>query len=302
MTRQHFLMTDSAAHAAQVNVQTLTPADIPHLNLGNHPKLGDGDAEALVIQSPGLSKWIAETGEFVLVVPWRHRAEIPSVDTLWAFRHESELMSAVIASAEASGHAGFVVLDAYETRRPSFYANNRLELLETIVTYEHSQPMGYLDTIHSYRQQFYRIDHRRPELAKALPALDHAAFPWLWWNAEAEFSSYMQLPNVELWAGVIDDDVVSYIGVTHFRGWGHLDRIAIRPDVQGQGLGRETLHFAVKRMVARGARRVGLSTQGENERSRRLYETVGFRETPQHNYGVYGVMFASGRELVAQGG
>jgi ribosomal protein S18 acetylase RimI-like enzyme len=208
----------------------------------------------------------------------------------------------VIASAEANGRAGFVVLDAYETRRPSFYAKNRLQLLETIVTYEHTQPLRFLDTLDTHRQQFLHVDSRHPELARALVPLDHAAFPWLWWNAEAEFLSYMQLPNVELWAGVLGDEVVSYIGMTHFHGWGHLDRIAIRPDVQGQGLGREALHFAVKRMVARGARRVGLSTQGVNGRSRRLYETVGFRETPQHNYGVYGVMFASGRELIAQGG
>jgi ribosomal protein S18 acetylase RimI-like enzyme len=299
MTRQHIFTPETES---QAHVQTLTPADIPNLNLDNHPRLGDGDAEALVIQSPGLSKWIPETGEFVLIVPWRHRAEIPSVDTLWAFRHESDLLSAVIESAEANGHAGFVVLDAYETRRPSFYAKNRLEMLETIVTYEHTQPSQFLDTIDTHLQQFFHVDSRRPGLAKALLELDHAAFPWLWWNSEAEFSSYMLLPNVELWAGALDDQVVSYLGITHFRGWGHLDRIAIRPDVQGQGLGREALHFAVNRMVGRGAHRVGLSTQGVNARSRRLYEAVGFQETPRHNYGVYGVMFEQGRALIAQGG
>ena len=38
-------------------IRTLTPADLRHLHLRDHPRLGPGDAESLVIQSPGLSKW-----------------------------------------------------------------------------------------------------------------------------------------------------------------------------------------------------------------------------------------------------
>jgi ribosomal protein S18 acetylase RimI-like enzyme len=298
VSKQQHLPGDTAT---AVNVQTLTTADIPRLNLSHHPRLEEGEAEALVIQSPGLSKWVPETGEFVLVVPWRHRPEIPSVALLWAFQHESDLLAAVMASAEAEGSAGVVLLDAYESRRPSFYVRNGLDLLETIITYEHTEPGRFLGTIGVHRQRFAPVDRHRSDLVEALIALDHEAFPWLWWNSEAEFASYMQMPNVELWAGLEGDDVVSYIGITHFRGWGHLDRIAIRPDVQRRGFGREALHFAVQRMVAHGARRVGLSTQGVNARSRRLYESVGFHETPEHNYGVYGVMFAPGHEMMTQG-
>ena len=303
MTRQRTRPLDAAdASDGIVDVRTLTPADIPKLNLRNHPRLEDGDAEALVIQSPGRSKWVPETGEFVLVVPWRHRPEIPSVAVLWAFQHETELLAAATEAAEDAGDAGIVLLDAYESRRPSFYVQNGLDLLETIVTYEHTQPGHFLATIDAYHQRFYPIDHQHTELLAEVVALDHAAFPWLWWNSRQEFTSYIMQPNVELWAGVADGHVVSYIGITHFRGWGHLDRIAIRPDVQRQGFGREALHFAVRRMTLRGARRVGLSTQGANMRSRGLYEAVGFHETPEHNYGVYGVMFAKGRALLAQGG
>jgi len=299
MTKQHAGPRQSPT---DVDVRTLTPADIPKLNLTNHPRLEDGDAVAMVIQSPGLSKWVPDTGEFVLVTPWRHRREIPSVSVLWAFEHESALLAAVMDAAEEGGYAGVVLLDAYESRRPSFYVRNGLDLLESIITYEHTDPGAFLASLDTYRQQFLPVDRRRPDLAAALLTLDHEAFPWLWWNSEAEFASYMQMPRVELWAGLHGDEVVSYIGITHFRGWGHLDRIAIRPDVQRQGFGREALHFAVRCMVQHGARRVGLSTQGANGRSRRLYESVGFRETPDHNYGVYGAMFAPGRAMMGMGG
>ena len=290
------------ARTRRAVIQPLAPADIAGLNLDYHPRLQEGEAEALVVQLPGLSQWVPEAGEFALVVPWRHRAELPWVHTLWGFSHEAELLAAVVDAAREQGRAGVILMDAHESRPPSFFARNNMELLETIVTYELPDPDRFLATLHEHSQRFVQVDYRRPELLGALLEVDHAAFPWLWWNSEAEFTSYLTMPNVEIWAGVLDGQMVTYLGITHFRGWSHLDRIAVRPDVQGHGLGREALHFAVQRMVGRGARRVGLSTQGENARSRRLYESVGFQETPAHHYEVHGVLFAPGRRQVAEGG
>lgn len=294
--------TRSEMSGESTGVQTLTPADISRLSIRNHPQLDEGDAEALVVQSPGLSKWHPESGEFVLVTPWRHRKELPAIQILWSFRHEDALIAALIAAAEASGAAGVVLTNTYETRRPAFYARNGIEHLETIVTYMLSQPKPFLDSVTRRKQEFFQFDYRRPDLAKAVLELDHAAFPWLWQNSSEEFSRYIALPNVEVWVGMVDGEIVSYLGFMHFGSWSHLDRIAVRPDVQQQGFGREALHFAVEHMLLRGARRVGLSTQGGNQRSRRLYESVGFRETPAHHYGVYGVLFAEGRERMKQEG
>lgn len=287
-------------HGNHDEIRILTPADIGNLSIRNHPRLNDGDAEALVIQAPGLSMWHPESREFVLVTPWRHRRDIPTVHVSSAFRHEDALLSASIRAAEEQGKAAFVMLELQEIRRPSFYQRNGLERLESIVTYEMRQPQAFLRTIPSRRQEFVQLDWRSGELGKTVIDLDHAAFPWLWWNSAEEFTSYISLPNIEVWAGMHDGEVVSYVGFTHFRGWSHLDRIAIRPDTQGQGFGREALHFTVERMVNAGARRIGLSTQGTNARSRRLYERIGFRETPEHHYDVYGVIFPAGRAHVRQ--
>jgi ribosomal protein S18 acetylase RimI-like enzyme len=287
---------------ADNGVRTLTPADIDQLAIRNHPRLEEGDAEALVIQAPGWSKWHPASGEFLIVTPWRHRMEIPAVNVMSAFHHEDALLAASIASAEKQGAAAFVLLETYETRQPSFYARNGMQRLETIVTYELTQPGAFLKQMTRRRQQFVKLDRQTAELGEAVLNLDHVAFPWLWWNSAEEFSNYLSIPNIEVWAGTLDGNVISYVGFTHFWCWSHLDRIAIRPDAQRQGFGREALHFAVERMLEQGATRVGLSTQGENEASRNLYESIGFRETPGHNYDVHGVVFEPGRRFIEQGG
>jgi ribosomal protein S18 acetylase RimI-like enzyme len=283
----------------QDGIQTLTPGDIPKLTLRNHPRLRPGDAESLVIQSPGLSKWHPESGEFVLVTPWRHRADIPSVNVLSAFQHEDALLSASIESARERGSAAFVLLDAYEIRRPAFYSRNRLERLETILTYEHQSPEDLVRHDMPLRQEFEPWFGAEDETFEELIALDDAAFPWLWRNSREEFAAYVRMPFVEIWVGRLNGRVTSYLGMTHFRRWSHLDRIAIMPDVQGQGMGRETLRFGVSRMLDKGVDRIGLSTQRNNVRSRQMYEKSGFIETPELNYDVFGVLFDEGQKHVS---
>jgi ribosomal protein S18 acetylase RimI-like enzyme len=276
-------------------IRTLTPGDLRHLHLRDHPRLRPGDAESLVIQAPGLSKWHPASGEFVLVTPWRHRPEIPSVNVISAFQHEDALLAASISEAEEHGAAAFVLMDAFEIRRPLFYERNNLVKLQSILTYEHRTPTDLLRDAPPVRQHFEPWFGADDKVLDDLVALDNTAFPWLWWNTRAEFIAYARMPFVEIWVGRVDGRVMSYIGVTHFRRWSHLDRIAILPDVQGQGLGRETLRFAVSRMMEMGAERVGLSTQKNNHRSRQMYEHSGFRETPELNYDIFGVLFGEGR-------
>jgi GNAT superfamily N-acetyltransferase len=276
-------------------IRTLTSADIERLHIDNHPRLAPGDAESLVIQAPGLSKWHPASGEFVLVTPWRHRQDIPAVNIMSAFQHEDELLAASMASAQEKGAAAYVLLDTYEIRRSSFYDRNDLSHLETILTYEHRAPRSLVRQAPDPAQHFEPWFGDDDDTLEEMLELDHEAFPWLWWNSREEFLAYARMPFVEIWVGRIEGRVTSYLGLTHFRRWSHLDRIAILPDVQGKGLGRETLAFAVRRMLQSGADRVGLSTQKENMRSRHLYEKSGFRETPELNYDVFGVLFEPGR-------
>ena len=75
-------------------------------------------------------------------------------------------------------------------------------------------------------------------------------------------------------------EVVGYTLCTVRRGEGSLGRLAVRPELQGQGIGAVLLEDAVAYLERAGADRVTLCTQAENVRSRRLYAHAGFREVP----------------------
>jgi ribosomal protein S18 acetylase RimI-like enzyme len=48
------------------------------------------------------------------------------------------------------------------------------------------------------------------------------------------------------------------------------------------------LTFAIESLRRQGARRIGLSTQGTNRRSQRLYQRFGFIRTPDLDYQLFG--------------
>lgn len=283
--------TSQANTAANEQIRPLTPADVNELLIDPRRGLDPDDVLSLVIQQPGLSFWHPPSGEFVLVTSWRHRRELPTIHAISAFQHESALLYAVTDAARDSGAAALIYVDSYESRRPAFYVKHAFQRIENIVTFDLSRVRNEPLHAEPIKQHFVRVPIRDEAWVQAVMQVDHDAFPWFWWNTREEFDAYLQFPGVEVWAGVLADQVVSYIGLTHYYGWGHLDRIAIRPDHQRRGLGRESLTFAIDRMVTNGGKRIALSTQGNNLRSQRLYLDYGFRPTPSHDYAVYGVVF-----------
>lgn len=283
------------------DVAPLTRDDIGRLNLAGHPRIDATDIRAILAAAPTGSFWIPETGEFILVAPWRNRAALPHVHTLWAFDHDALLIAAAVEATDRAGAAALVMLETGERRRPRFYQQHGFSRVEIIRTYEHIEPEVLARQLDEDAQRFARVTLARPELLALVERLDHAAFPWFWWNSTDEFLAYLQYPGVEVWAGLRDQRVVSYFGFTMFHHWGHLDRIAVMPGLQGQGLGRSALAFAAGRMVRAGARRIGLSTQNSNRVSRRLYESVGYRHTRQSDYDVYGIVLDPDRVYAPAG-
>jgi ribosomal-protein-alanine N-acetyltransferase len=272
-------------------IRRLWPADISRLRLGLHARLDEADAAALVIQSPGASFWVPATGEFLLVTPWRHRSDIITVHTASAFANETSLMRAVIDHGREAGYGAFVLVNTDETRRPAFYARHGLTRLEGIVTYEHGR-LGHLASLapaDSLRFQPVRADDR--DAVAALRRVDAAAFPWLWRNSPEEFDVYLRYPGVDVRLAWLDGEPVGYTGATVYREWGHLDRIAAHPSHQGRGLGRRMLAMVGRELLASGVRRLALSTQADNGRSRALYASTGFQRTPDDDYEVFGVLY-----------
>jgi GNAT superfamily N-acetyltransferase len=288
-------MTESPT--ARATIEPLRPDDIARLRLGPGG-VEPAETRAIVIDYPDRSVWVPATLEFALIAPWRHRPEIAHVQTLSAVANAEALLRAAAERSRAKGDDVLLLIDMNESRRPVFYARAGLEPLEEVITYD-LDPTRRRD-LPTGRLRFRFADGADSGDLAALLRLDHAAFPWLWRNSADEFRAYAATPGVELLLGFDDDRPVTYAGLTRYPGWGHLDRIAVGPDEQGLGLGRETLAFSVERMARGGARRIGLSTQGNNRRSQRLYERFGFRRSPGYDYRLYGAYLRPGAELAAE--
>jgi ribosomal protein S18 acetylase RimI-like enzyme len=227
-----------------------------------------------------------DTLEFAIVAPWRHRAEVANIKELRAVRHPELLVESAVDRCAAAGAALAVMIELEEMRRPAFYQRVGFRLLEEVVMLE-------LDRLSEPsrgrgRLKFVAADPFDAITRERLLAIDHAAFPWLWRNNDLEFHAYGLVPGVELFLGLYNGMPIAYVGITVYLGWGHLDRIAVRPEFQGQGFGKEALAFAIGRLANLGAKRIGLSTQRDNAPSRRLYERFGFRRVWGNDYRLYG--------------
>ena len=259
--------------------------DVGALPLSWRHRLGFGEIRDLVSSFPGRSVYQPHTGHFALIGPWRNRSDIVQLLDVSAW---SGAQAAFDAAAGSSGEFGAelaVVVENDERRRPSLYARYGLEHIEDVIAME-LDPLT-MPSPNGPQLRFVPVLPGAPDLP-AIRLVDDLAFGWLWRNGPEEFRHYFAMDDVHVFLGLLDGEPVSYFGVTVYDGWGHLDRIAVRPDLQGQGIGSATLGGALTFLLANGARSVGLSTQGHNQRSRRLYERFGFVRLPQNDYRIYG--------------
>jgi ribosomal protein S18 acetylase RimI-like enzyme len=262
----------------------LEPRDVHRLSLGWSSAFTTRELEQHLLTYPGRSWWIPSTNDYLIGGPWRHRDEIAVIQELNGRLRSEDLVAAMVQGCRERGLRLVVMLDQYEGRRDSFYSRIGFEMLQHIIIYELPRiPRGIPEA------RTLRYVPLTPAAQADLLHVDHAAFPWLWWNSSAEFSAYASLYGVEIYVAYEEDGTpVAYVGLTSYRGWGHLDRIAVLPTRQGTGYGLDALHFAVSRLGDLGARRIGLSTQADNIRSQHLYERYGFRRAGGSDYTIYG--------------
>jgi GNAT superfamily N-acetyltransferase len=280
-------MINSRDREIEYRAVPLSAADAHQLKLGWTSRFDKPDIRNIVEQYPEISRWIPETNEYLIAGPWRHRSEIASVLELAGQAGAAELLRSFAEAAAEHGNDLALLSEHMESRNPALYERANFELLEHIMIYELRSvpPIRPEEMSLHFREMLVLRDDDR----EALLELDHASFPWLWWNSAGEFLNYGRARGVKIYGGWdADGRLVSYIGVTLFRSWGHLDRIAVHPDYQGRGIGLESLNWAIYVLAQSGARRIGLSTQARNERSRLLYERYGFRRMEKQDYFLYG--------------
>lgn len=115
-----------------------------------------------------------------------------------------------------------------------------------------------------------------------LLCIDRAAFSEFW-----RFDEYGLREAVEATGHssvlVIRDAVggaAAYAIVGYGNAISYLQRMAVQPKWQGQGMGRSLLRVAARRARAAGAKVMLLNTQLDNTPAIRLYESEGFVELP----------------------
>ena len=266
-------------------VRPLTGDDVGRLRLGWQSRFTAPSLTAHLQRYPAAGWWLPGSAEYVVSEPWRRRDEIVGLLEVGARgAGRAALLAAAAASARAAGRRLLILPEADWSPHKS-PGDADFAPLERVVYYQLGGLIGPPAATRPLPPlEFAPLTAHN--LATVL-ALDHAAFPWLWWNSEAEVRAYSGYAGVQLWLGWTAGVPVAYAGFTTLDRWGHLDRLATDPAWQGRGYGAAMLAYALGRMAALGVARVTLSTQATNTSSQRLYEGFGFRRT-QEVYDIYG--------------
>lgn len=110
----------------------------------------------------------------------------------------------------------------------------------------------------------------------AVLALDRAAFEPFWQLDAAGLEDSLLATPVSRFRVTDHDGVTGYAVFGWAADRGYLQRLAVRPDAWGRGLGEVLVRDGLRWLQRRGAHSALVNTQEHNERGLRLYERLGF--------------------------
>ena len=123
---------------------------------------------------------------------------------------------------------------------------------------------------------------QRSDLSR-LARVDAAAFDLLWHMGVAELERLYCECRMEV--ALNNEDAVGYAalslhpeGAGYRKGTAQLARLAVHPQAQDLGIGRQLLVASLRHAHAQGTHHVFLNTQESNRLSQRLYESLQFRK------------------------
>jgi GNAT superfamily N-acetyltransferase len=110
-------------------------------------------------------------------------------------------------------------------------------------------------------------------------AIDHAAFKEFWRLDRRGLDDALSATPASRYR-VSKPQLVGYAVSGRAGPMGYLQRLAVHPDQQAAGLGRQLATDALWWMKRKGARRALVNTQPENTAALALYESLGFNCQP----------------------
>lgn len=111
-----------------------------------------------------------------------------------------------------------------------------------------------------------------------LTSLDSLAFEQNWHKRPRHFKEALA-SAASFSVAVVDNRIVAFEWTELYDQHAHLTRLAVHPDYQGQGIGRQLLYQAIVDALNAGADLITLNTQETNQRSRALYKRFDFIDT-----------------------
>jgi ribosomal protein S18 acetylase RimI-like enzyme len=124
-----------------------------------------------------------------------------------------------------------------------------------------------------------------PEDLTMILDIDHAAFGEVWKNSLESLELAYQQSSLATIAE-LGNEIVGYQYSTASTMGGHLARLAVKPSMQGKGIGYLLVHQALNQFKKQGFRHVTVNTQQNNTASLALYSKAGFSLTGE-SYRVY---------------
>ena len=104
-------------------------------------------------------------------------------------------------------------------------------------------------------------------------------------EAEVLFSRIQSYPNYKIYAAVADDRIVGVFSLLMMDKLAHqgtpagiVEDVVVQQDLQGQGIGRKMMAFAMDRCREAGAYKLVLSSNLRREKAHQFYESLGFRK------------------------
>jgi ribosomal protein S18 acetylase RimI-like enzyme len=281
------ISADNRAKREPPTIVPLTPEQVRELHLGWNSHFTHDTLREHLSYFPDYSLRVAGSNEFIVGDVWRKRENIGQILETKASYNRLFLVNALVEEFGKRGFGAVVVGSDEQSNYLRFYKEIGFSELERIVYYEKPNMFTALE----YESDEIKLVPFSSDRLVDLVAVDHASFPWLWWNDLPELSFYTVQGDVTVYLAYLNDKPVGYFGYTLYdEQWGHLDRLAVVPGMQGKHMGAYMLTFAIKDMARKGARRVTLSTQNNNIQSQKLYEGFGFQRVRNLEYSLIGKM------------
>ena len=107
-------------------------------------------------------------------------------------------------------------------------------------------------------------------------------------DAEQWFQRIQQYPNYKLWVAQLDDQAVGTFTLLIMDNLIHqcspsgiVEGVAVDPQFQGQGVGKQMMQYAIAHCRAAGCYKLSLSTNLKREKAHAFYDSLGFQK---HGY------------------